>query len=288
MSPIRNPRYQQAKVVFDIAAGGSFDLPPALPPFLDAVGRLRLALAAAGKAAEDANPGGVRARLGVSLASLAKEGDLPKGWVDELIVAQAEQVRAGTQQMVVDDALGRAESALVKAVIDYSSVIVEDSLRPVLDDIVAKVRAAVDGATEPLPFDSPGKLARASRAVRDAYAEVEQQQVRYSDIRRCQSQLQMLTGDADPDAYGAFHELRNMTAIWPTRVWQVAGNTPPWPKDPLARLVWVCTEPREVWMPTGYEIEEAQAAYLQGRALLPRQEGIQAMPVAPSGDAANI
>jgi hypothetical protein len=250
--PPRNPRHALTRAVFQGHDDGHYRLPADLLAYRDAVTRLRAALAKAHEEQMAADPGGVRTRLGLDLPVLARAGDLPAGWVDALAKAQAEQTRASTEAAVIDEAIGRAESMLTRVTEEYADTILTESLRPVLADIVAKVRKATTGVV--VPWDQPSKLARATAAVRTAWATVEEANVAYEAIRKTQRQLQLLTEDAEPDAYGRFHEVRNLPALWPNMAWQVAGNTPPWPSNPLARLVWVCTPPVEVWMPTGTEV----------------------------------
>ncbi len=68
------------------------------------------------------------------------------------------------------------------------------------------------------------------------------------------------------------HEIRNLRELWPAHAYRRAGNAPPWPTNPYARLAWLATSNADVWMPTAEEAEEerrrqdaeARARFLAG------------------------
>lgn len=248
--PARNARYALTRPLFDLAAEGRFTLPADLLAWRSGIDDLRVRLQDAQNRATLADPGGVQSQLANALPGWAAEGKVPDGWVADLLAAQDEQARAMAEATILDDAVSRAESAMVRLVVDAADEVLTKHLRPVLADVVAKVRKATDGVS--VPWDQPSRLARADAKVRAAYAVVEDANVVYEAIRRAQGQLQLLTADAEPDAYGAYNELRNIDEVFPNRAW--SRSAVPWPTHPLARLVWVCTPPREPWMPTGSEV----------------------------------
>ena len=196
MAP-RNKEYNRATTIFGGFDAGVHTLPAELCERRDAIARIRAALAAANGASFVADPGGVRSRLARMIPDAARKGDLPVGWVEELQVAQDTQVRAGTEAAVLDEALSLAENQLVRAVDDLADEIIVGHLRPVLEDILTKVRkvAAVEG----VPYDMPRLLAKASKPIRDAFAEAEEQAERYSAIRSAQAVVRVLANDVDPE-----------------------------------------------------------------------------------------
>ena len=262
--PVRNPQYNRAKPVFDGADTGAYTLPADLLGYRDAVTRLRAEMVAANERAEAANPGGVRSGMARNLTVMARKGALPLGWVDSLRAAQDAQAKATTEAMLLDEALGYAESAVIRAMGDYSNEVIDTHLRPVLLDIVAKVRRAMDGVTD-VPWTEPRLIARAPKRVRDALVVVEEQQVRYEAIRRAESAIQLVTEDVDSDAWH-IHEIKNLPDLWPMQNWRNNANVPPWPKDALARLAWVCSKDVEVWMPTSAECQDAWARWMRQSA----------------------
>jgi hypothetical protein len=60
-----------------------------------------------------------------------------------------------------------------------------------------------------------------------------------------------------------FGEFRNLREFWPTQGSNSpAGGTPPWPDNPLERMVWLVTSGAQPWMPISTEAEEAYVALI--------------------------
>jgi len=244
------------RVIYELSDAGHYTLPDDLCRWRAGVDDLRARLRDAQNRASAADPGGVQSRIVNALPDWAAKGEVPADWVSDVLEAQTTQARAMAEANGLDDAVSKAESRLVRMTVDAADEILVEHLRPVLARVVEAVRKATKGVS--VPWDSPSQLARSNTAVRTAWAAVEDANVTYEALRRCQTQLQMLTADAEPDAFGSYHELRNINEVWNNRAW--SQSTPPWPSNPLARLVWVCTEPRVVWLPTGSEVMEVWLA----------------------------
>ena len=219
MAP-RNKEYNRATAIFGGFDAGTHTLPAALLAHRDGIARIKAALGVANEVSFAADPGAVRSRLARMIPDAARKGDLPAGWVEDLRAAQDTQVRAGTEAAVLDEALGLAEHQFVRAVDHLADEIIVGHLRPVLDDILAKVRkvAAVGG----VPYDMPRLLAKASKPIRDAFAEAEEQAERYGAIRNAQAIVRALANDVDPEALSLFSEFRNLPVLWPTL--RIAGG----------------------------------------------------------------
>ena len=91
---------------------------------------------------------------------------------------------------------------------------ITEHLRPVLEDVLAKVRKATEAAGD-VPWEMPRLLARAPKTVRDAFATVEEAVDRYSILRRAQFALRLVTGDVEDDAWSRMHEIQNLPPLWP-------------------------------------------------------------------------
>jgi hypothetical protein len=268
MAP-RNKEYNRAAAIYEGLDAGVYTLPADLLAHREGIARIRAALVAANEEAFAADPGAVRSRLARLLPNAARKGDLPTGWVADLREAQDTQVRAGTEAAVLDEALGLAENQLVRAVDDLADEVITDHLRPVLEDIIAKIRKATASAGD-VPWEMPRLLARAPKNVRDAFAAVEEEAERYSVIRRAQFTLHLVTADVEENAWSLMSEIRNLPLLWPQYASRMPAIAPPWPKDRNARMVWLTRPEVEVWMPTSVDLNDAYTAYARPRQNAPR------------------
>ncbi len=263
MAP-RNKEYNRAAGIFAGYDAGHYTLPAGLLAHRDGIARIKAAHALANKEAFAADPGAVRSRLARMIPDAARKGDLPKGWVADLRAAQDTQVRAGTEAAVLDEALGLAENQLVRAVDDLADEVITGHLRPVLADILAKIRKATQSAGD-VPWEMPRLLARAPKNVRDAFASVEEEAERYSVIRRAQFTCHLVTAAVEEDAWFLMSEIRNLPLLWPQYASRVPAIAPPWPKDGNARMVWLTRPEVEVWMPTTVDLNDAYMSFARGR-----------------------
>lgn len=274
MAISRNPNLNRIRPVYDGFDSGFYSLPTEMLAARSGVAVLRDAYAAAITVSSKADPRDVRTRLAETLGDAARaDGTLPAGWIGEYRDAVTAQVDRSAEVDILSDAVEDAESVQVQVALGSVRELIIDHLRPALEEVLAAVkdRASI---TPLVPWDAPSKLATADKGVRETFALVEVAAVRYAAIRSAQTSLRIATGrPADNDAWNLLSEVRNLPALWPNHAWQVAGNRPPWPETPTARLVWLASEEVETWLPLPSEVEAAYAEIVAGGAPAQRADG---------------
>ena len=266
----RNVQVNRIRPVFAGMDEGMHTLPDGYVAFRKSLARLTAAQQQVSAEWTATDPNAIQSRLTNDLPVLARESDLPSGWEDDLVEATRLRQRIEIKHVTLLDAVSKAESNLVRATDDYADEIIVEHLRPVLDDVIAKVRKATDGRTD-LPWEQPRLLARMDKATRDAFASVEDQYARYAAIRRTQHALNTITADVDEEAWSLFNFIRNLPALWPSYAYRSAANNPPWPTDQNAMLVWSCQPDVDLWLPTSVEINDRYAQHRGGaNAIRPR------------------
>lgn len=258
--PSRNPELSRTQPVFAGFDEGHYDLPQDLLAARRSVVRLEDAYRVATAAYGATDPARIIGRLTTDLPVVARNGDLPPDWVQELLSAQQAQSRASAELTVLSDAIDAARADIVGSVRDMADEVITDYLRPALEDTLAKVAKWSEVAAR-VPWDQTGRLAKADKAVRDTFALVEEANVRYAAIRSAQVSLRLVSGEPEQAAWDLFSEIRNLPALWPNHAWRVAGNRPPWPADHLARLVWLASPGVETWLPTAHECDRLYAEH---------------------------
>lgn len=282
MAP-RNQLLNRSKALFAGRDEGAYTLPADLMSYWDAIPRLREMQVAANQRAMAADPGAVRSRLAALLPDAVRKGNVPDGWIEDLNRAQEAQIRAGAEYAVLGEAVGLAESLLVRVINSSADELITDNLRPAMDEVLDGVRKAIEAAKGDPTTLPPRALARADKPVRDAFVVIEEAAERYGLIRSAQTAIQSVTGDVDADAWALFAEFKNLPALWPNFAWRQPGNVPPWPREAAPRMVWLLRPEVGVWMPTSVECNDAYTQYVRFAGTNnPRMEGIRAMPVEPT------
>ncbi len=266
----RNTTFSQTKPLFAGHDAGHYDLPASLLAHRSGLGVLRDALRKAQEDEARFNPADIRQRLADELGESARAGALPAGWVERWFAVAGEQSRAAAEASILSDAIAEAENDLVNAVRETADVVIVTCLRPVLGGVLATVRDRA-AKTPNVPWDQPRLLARESPAVRETFRMVEDANERYGALRHAQHALRLVTGSPSEEAW-ELHELRNMPEVWPGRVF-TGPKVPPWPENPLARLVWLASQPG-IWLPTGRECNDEYAAWQSGRARLQNRDAL--------------
>ncbi len=270
MAP-RNQLLNRSKALFAGHDEGAYTLPADLISYRDAILRLREMQTAANQRAMDADPGAVRSgsrpcsRTPFGRATSRTAGSRTSTGRRRRRSRPVPKPPCSTRPS------GSRRASLVRAVTSSAFDLIETCLRPAMDDVLGKVRKAVEAAKGDPTTLPPRALARADKPVRDAFVIVEEAAERYGLIRSAQSALQMVTGDVDADAWALFHEINNLPALWPNYAWRNPAVVPPWPKEAAPRMVWLVRPEVGVWMPTSVELSDAYSRYVTtARTLNPR------------------
>ena len=119
---------------------------------------------------------------------------------------------------------------------------------------MAELHTAVDAMGENRL--DPGDLLAAPPKVREARIALDSLVERYQTLRRAHD-LISAGSPAVVDHNGLFSEMSNATVFWKPKL---LSHTPPWPSEPLERIVWMIRRGAHLWCPTG---TERDAAYLE-------------------------
>jgi len=171
---------------------------------------------------------------------------------DEAAVSEAQRVASERFRLVLRDAAER---------------IVTDALRPAFDEVIARVRELAPTLAG-LDLDSAEDMTKATDEAREARTVLQGQVPRWTAILGAHGRL--LGFDRESAAYTP---LRSVDTLYPRRT-VIMGKVapPPWPSDPMARLLWyVITPGVELWLPT---LDEEQAAYEAAEEAKPKMPQI--------------
>jgi len=175
-------------------------------------------------------------------------------------LAQAEQNRRArdTYNAALNQARELLEDNLENAVVGSAELLITESLRPVLGEVMAE---ATDLAAALAGHGTDHRaLLGAPEPVRQARLRFDHVATRYLALRNAQTALSGFSPPADEG--GRFAELRNFDTL-------TAGYRPgvlPWPTDnTVAKLVWFAQHDADVWMPTVTERQARFADHLATR-----------------------
>lgn len=212
------------------------------------------------------------------LGELNEAGTVPPGFTHRLAASLGEQEALKRQAILLTMAVEHAQERVVGAAQTHAEEIITKHLRPALEEVLAVVRKHAPAAGN-IPWDDFDKAMEAPEPEREAYLAVRAAQQRYSALRGAQEVCYWLTV-GDNEGTQRFSEIRNLHEVWPSYAFRQPSNIPPWPTNPMARLVWLVTSGAKPWMPTHDEIEaeflarRAAAAQItsdsEGMAYLPR------------------
>lgn len=250
--------------VFSGADEGHYSLP-------DPVEEARRAVQVLG-AASVSRRSGNETEMAERLVEAATQGVLPREWEGDVRPSAAEAERQNATFQVLGMARVRAEDHLLATTLDSVDEIIEDHLRPKLNEAVAIVRPFASEAVD-LPWGVPAKMfAPEYLPIVDGLARAA---AIYAAVRRAQSVLRETSGAPDTEAYLFFGEFRSgIRTHWPTFRSQ-RQTAPPWgDREGPSRFAWVVANlADDLWMPTADEVDGAYRALVERARLRPSPIG---------------
>jgi hypothetical protein len=257
----RDADTSRSLVLIQGSEDGYYDLPKPVLTARRTFEAIEAARAEAGKTYQSISPGAVQQGVMEAILAKAASGELDMALVQPILDTTTEQVRLSHWQVVLDEAAGRAATALPSVVRKHADEIVTDGLRPALEKVLADLRALqakVDLRT--VPFGNEAGLARADKAVRDAYAKFGDLADTYGLLRGAQAVLRDIVGQPSEEAFARFREFRNAYHVV-TGLGSWTAPQPPWEALPGGKLTWIAVTPGvEVWMPTADQCQAANDA----------------------------
>ncbi len=207
------------------------------------------------------------------ITEAAAEAVLKRGRIGEhpgasYIEAERERQARQADEIVLIAAERQAESRFLTALRKNTDALVTDALRPAFDAIVAEVRDLAPHLRG-LPLRDAAAMIRAPEEARRAWRRLEELLPRWHAVLGAHTRLLALDRES-----GAYSPIRNIDEIYPKRG-VVAGRTipPPWPTGEDAvmdRVLWFCTAPAELWLPTASEeVEVYESAEEEKRRTSP-------------------
>lgn len=215
--------------------------------------------------------------LGELTKAVTDAGTVPPAFTQRIGALYTEHEALNRQANLLTMAVEQAQERVVGAAGGHADEIITEQLRPALEEVLSVVREHAPAAGS-IPWDDFDKAMEAPEPEREAYLAIREAQKRYTALRAAQEICYWLTV-GENDGTRKFSEIRNFEEVWPSHAFRQPGNVPPWPTNPMARLVWLVTSGAEPWMPTFEEIESEwtvrRAAAMSpdtsdGTAFLPR------------------
>ncbi len=178
--------------------------------------------------------------------------------------AEVDERAASAAQRVLRRVLEDTERAFATATRDNGETIIAEALRPALEEVLAEARTCAKLLEHYGRELSADMFLASPDEDREAYVRLQHAAQRYSAIRRAQSILGFLGVSAEADTAGRFSELKNIYALWPSIGSTMGTSKPPWPLDPVARMLWLVTSGAEPWLPTPAEQAAAALSWAEG------------------------
>lgn len=259
----RNPALNRLAPVYAGHGAGHYTLPESLLAARAASQAVLAAHAEARALLAPLDPDRIEARAVEAIFSIAESGEQvldpekPAAWTADLLAARTEKEQREAEARALGLAAEIASERLLLAAQDEADLVVTEHLRPALEELLAFVHS-LRGRAAGLPWDQPERVIGMATPARSAWDAMTKASTRYRAIRDAQDALWRLT-EADV-GLSRFMEMRHLHDIWPAvGSWQ--QNTPPWPPDPRARLLWLVERNEQVglWMPTPDEARLAMA-----------------------------
>jgi hypothetical protein len=229
------------------------------------------------KLREDGNADPEAAMVDVALELVREGGALPAG--DLLKRATRLTQQAAARDVCIRALVRVQESAAeeVSAQVQWFGDKVIAALAGALKDTLEQARGASTTLRGVLPTPNVVGAGLVSEEIQDAYRKLVAQSGRYGGIRSARYSLMLLGIQSQRDESNIFLEFKNLDALWPNFN---KGGDPPWPSDPLERLLWIVNGPAEPWIPTPLEQDARWLEYVeavkakQRRKLTPRTAAI--------------
>ncbi len=199
--------------------------------------------------------------LGELTEAVTDAGTVPPALTRRIGALHTEQEALKQQANLLTMVVEQAQERVVGAAQGLAEEILTQHLRPALEEVLAVVRKHAPAAGN-IPWDDFDKAMEAPEPEREAYLAVRAAQKRYSALRGAQEVCYWLTV-GENEGTQRLSEIRNLHEVWPSYAFRQPSNIPPWPTNPMARLVWLVTSGAKPWMPT---YEEIEAEYLARRA----------------------
>lgn len=184
--------------------------------------------------------------------TIVKRGRIGEHPGASYVEAEDERRRRLADEMVLVAAERQAEAQFLTSLRKNADALVTEVLRPAFDAIVAEVRDAAPHLRG-LPIQDTAAMIRATDEARQAWRRLDALLPRWHAVLDAHARLLGINRESS-----AYTPIRTIDIIYPKRG-IVAGRSipPPWPTEPLERVLWYCTTPGvELWLPT--RTEEAE------------------------------
>ncbi len=256
---MRNVQASQASTIIGLQEAGGFKLPPAV---LDASQRV----VAAAELLSSAPPVVEALRVEDELCAKLLKSSLRRsdaaGIGEQLAQAEGAEKAALATQRVFRATLEHTERSFAGAMLDNAELIITGSLRPALEQVLAEARGCAKTLEHYGPSPSADSFLVAPKADTEAFVRLREAAARYAGIRRAQSTLELLGAKPEFDSSGRFAEMRDLYRLWPSVA--TGRSSPPWPTDPVARLLWLISTGAQVWLPLPSEQDSAARSWAEG------------------------
>lgn len=229
--------------LLELADDGTITLPEEVNATRAAYARLVEAAAAADLETRD-----IASHLNDALVAGA-----PIPTVDEVAAEMTHKAAAQLIHNVLAEAVTRLDELVVSSVTGHAEEMIAESLRPAFDATMADARKAVAELGD--YTGDPRELLVAPEKQRKARAALDGITTRYLVLRGAQAILSQW----DPpqtDTTGRYRDMRNLEQFIPLGA-QHQNHTPPWPTEPVDRLIWLIHHDADLWMPTAAERDAA-------------------------------
>lgn len=209
----------------------------------------------------DVSPGAITTALADELLEAASREGIPATFGARIADAETRQRILTIEDNVLENVRNLASVKVMKAMRAHRDIIYSEHLRPVFISILDDVRALAP-ALRGVPVSDAEAVLRAAPKARDAATRVRDLAARFEALARSRRTLAELLGGPIVDTTGLFSQMRRPDEVW-GRAWRgrhlAAG--PPWPREPLAYLVWLADQ--DAWLPTPDEQDAAATEQLE-------------------------
>lgn len=195
------------------------------------------------------------------IVDTARRGDDVTPIVDEIREAVADDEARRTASRALNEAIEEANDYAVQAVVAESTSIINDRLKPALEETLRAAKECAEQLVDHLPEPDPLELLSLGDETRQAWVRAQDLAERYNAILDAQRVLHTIGVLPKLDETNEFGSFTNFAEVVQQHRRLDSGHTsePPWPSDPAARLLWIVGSDLEPWVPTPDEQDEAYA-----------------------------